>query len=108
MVGETVCGKSISLPRTLLRWAVSPVFPTSGQAVSDPGRPPRLLLWWERLLVWQQLAISFPVFGVFTFLLNLGPFSQPPLRSVYYGVFEGGVLAGLLAVATRTERDRRK
>ena len=63
--------------------------------------------WWEGLEVWQQLAISFPVFGVFTFLLNVGPFSQPILRSVFYGVFEGGVLAGLLAVATRTERDRR-
>ena len=64
--------------------------------------------WWERLEVWQQLAISFPVFAVFTFLLNFGPFSQPILRSVFYGVFEGGVLAGLLAIATRTERDRRR
>jgi hypothetical protein len=42
-----------------------------------------------------------------TFLLNLGPFNQPILRSVFYGLFEGGVLAGLLAVATRTERGRR-
>jgi len=57
--------------------------------------------------VWQQLALSFPLFAVFTFLLNVGPFSQPMLRSVFYGLFEGGILAGLLAVATRTERDRR-
>jgi hypothetical protein len=28
-------------------------------------------------------------------------------RSLFYGVFEGGVLAGLLAVATRTERNKR-
>jgi hypothetical protein len=70
--------------------------------------PPAIVLWWERLEVWQQLAISFPAFAVLTFLLNLGPFSQPILRSVFYGLFEGGVLAGLLAVATRTERDRRR
>ncbi|HZQ49672.1 MAG TPA: hypothetical protein VFB69_05130 [Candidatus Dormibacteraeota bacterium] len=76
--------------------------------MNDPSRPPRVLLWWEHLEVWQQLAISFPLFAVFTFFLNVGPFSQPLLRSVFYGVFEGGVLAGLLAVATRTERDRRK
>ena len=72
-----------------------------------PQPPPRLLLWWEALDTWKQLAISFPVFGVLTFLLNIGPFNQPILRSVFYGVFEGGVLAGLLAVATRTERGRR-
>lgn len=57
--------------------------------------------------MWQQLAISFPVLAVFTFLLNLGPFNQPILRSVFYGLFEGGVLSGLMAVATRTERDKR-
>jgi hypothetical protein len=72
-----------------------------------PQPPPRLVLWWEALDTWKQLAISFPVFAVLTFLLNAGPFNQPILRSVFYGVFEGGVLAGLLAVATRTERGRR-
>ena len=75
---------------------------------SQPNPPPRVVLWWESLEVWVQLAISLPVFGVLTFLLNVGPFNQPILRSVFYGVFEGGVLAGLMAVATRTERDRRK
>ncbi|HXN77940.1 MAG TPA: hypothetical protein VN965_04080 [Candidatus Dormibacteraeota bacterium] len=72
-----------------------------------PQPPPRLVLWWEALDTWKQLAISFPVFAVLTFLLNVGPFNQPILRSVFYGVFEGGVLSGLLAVATRTERGRR-
>ena len=72
-----------------------------------PRTPPRILAWWERLEVWQQIAISFPIFAVFTFLINLGPFSQPILRSGFYGLFEGGVLTGLLAVATRTERDKR-
>src|SRR4029077_14419663 len=72
-----------------------------------PKPPPRFLLWWEALDTWKQLAFSFPVFAVLTFLLNVGPFNQPILRSVFYGVFEGGVLSGLLAVATRTERGRR-
>jgi hypothetical protein len=72
-----------------------------------PQPPPRLLLWWEALDTWKQLALSFPVFAVLTFLLNVGVFNQPILRSIFYGVFEGGVLAGLLAVATRTERSGR-
>lgn len=65
------------------------------------------MLWWEGLDTWKQLALSFPVFAALTFLLNIGPFNQPILRSVFYGVFEGGVLTGLLAVATRTERGGR-
>ena len=68
---------------------------------------PKLVLWWEGLETWLQLALSFPVFAVFTFLLNVGPFNQAILRSVFYGLFEGAVLSGLLAIATRTERDRR-
>ena len=48
------------------------------------------------------------MFAVFTFLLNVGPFYQPVGRSILYGLFEGGVLTGLMAVATRTERGRRK
>jgi hypothetical protein len=66
------------------------------------------VLWWETLETWQQLAISFPVFAVITFLINIGPFSQPIVRSVFYGLFEGGILSGLMVVATRTERDRRR
>ena len=69
--------------------------------------PPQLIAWWEALDVWPQLALSFPVFAVLTFLLNIGAFDQPLLRSIFYGLFEGGVLSALLAVATRTERDRR-
>jgi hypothetical protein len=69
--------------------------------------PPRLVRWWEGLDTWKQLALSFPVFAVLTFLTNLGPFNQPILRSIFYGLFEGAVLSGLLAVATRTERSQR-
>ncbi|HKC20639.1 MAG TPA: hypothetical protein VKE27_13530 [Candidatus Dormibacteraeota bacterium] len=74
----------------------------------QPAAPPRILLWWEALEVWRQLAISFPALAVLTFVLNIGPFYQPLGRSIFYGLFEGGVLAGLLAVASRTERDRRR
>jgi hypothetical protein len=70
--------------------------------------PPRLVLWWETLETWVQLALSFPVFAVLTFLMNIGPFNQPVSRSVLYGLFEGGVLSGLMAVATATERGKRR
>ena len=69
--------------------------------------PPRFVVWWEGLETWMQLAISFPIFAVLTFLLNIGPFNQPVPRSVLYGLFEGAVLSGLVAVATRQERSRR-
>ena len=69
---------------------------------------PRVVAWWESLDTWKQLAISFPPFAVLTFLINIGPFYQPVPRSIFYGFFEGGVLTGLLAVATRTERERRR
>jgi hypothetical protein len=71
-------------------------------------RPPRAVLWWESLDTWRQLVLSFPVLALATFAINIGPFYQPLGRSIFYGLFEGGVLTGLLAVATRTERDRRK
>lgn len=70
-------------------------------------RPPAIVLWWEGLETWKQLAISFPVLAAFMLLLNVGPFSQPLLRSVLYGLFEGAILSGLLAVATATERRKR-
>jgi hypothetical protein len=75
--------------------------------VIDPT-PPHLIVWWEALETWMQLAISFPVFAVVTFLLNVGPFNQPLGRSVLYGLFEGAVLSALMAVATATERGRRR
>ena len=72
-----------------------------------PRKAPKFVLWWEGLDTWKQLGLSFPVFAVLTFLINIGPFNQPILRSVFYGVFEGAVLSGLMAVATRTEHGRR-
>ena len=77
------------------------------QPPGEPKAPPQLVLWWEALETWVQLAVSFPIFAVLTFLINVGPFNQPTGRSVLYGLFEGGVLTGLLAVATRTERGKR-
>jgi|GEM_PF-1058692 len=70
-------------------------------------KPLPLVLWWERLETWKHLAISFPPFAMLMFLINVGPFNQPLLRSVFYGLFEGGVLSGMLAVITRTERAKR-
>jgi hypothetical protein len=70
-------------------------------------RPPAIVLWWESLETWKQLAISFPVFAVFMLLVNLGPFSQPLWRSILYGIFEGGVLSGIFAVITAAERGKR-
>jgi len=60
-----------------------------------------------RGVTWRQLLISLPIFAALTLLINIGPFNQPLLRSIFYGVFEGAVLSVLLAVATRTERGKR-
>jgi hypothetical protein len=68
----------------------------------------RLILWWEALETWRQLSISFPVFAVLTLFINAAVFNQPWLRSIFYGLFEGAVLSGMLAVATATERGRRQ
>jgi hypothetical protein len=76
-------------------------------AVPDK-RAPAIVLWWEGLETWKQLAISFPVLAALMLLVNIGPFSQPLWRSVLYAIFEGGVLSGLLAVATASERGKRK
>ena len=82
--------------------------PSDEPASPARQRPPKLVLWWEGLETWRQLALSFPVLAVVTLLINVGAFNQPLLRSVFYGVFEGGVLSGLLAVATATEHGRRQ
>ena len=66
-----------------------------------------MVLWWESLDTWKQLAISVPALSVLFFVLNIGAFSQPLLRSVFYGIFEGGIFAGVLAAVTRGERSRR-
>jgi hypothetical protein len=84
------------------------VSPSHRDAAPDgKRRPPALILWWEGMETWKQVVISFPVLAVLMLLINIGPFNQPLLRSIFYGLFEGGVLSGLLAVATATERGRR-
>ena len=74
---------------------------------APPSPPPRVVQWWEGLDTWKQLALAFPVFAVLTFLINIGPFFQPAPRSILYGLFEGAVLSGLLAVVTRNEKAKR-
>lgn len=77
--------------------------------MGDPrSQRSRLLLWWEALETWRQLLISFPVFAALMLFINVGPFNQPLLRSIFYGLFEGAILSGMMAVATATERGRRQ
>ncbi|HVB76276.1 MAG TPA: hypothetical protein VNI34_00475 [Candidatus Nitrosotalea sp.] len=77
--------------------------------MTAPHRTRRALVgWWEHLSVAQNLALGFALLGPATFALNLALFNLSWLRSLAYGVFEGGILAGLLAVATQTERGRRR
>jgi hypothetical protein len=78
--------------------------PRSGRS----PEPARVLRWWESLETWLQLSISFPIFAALMLLINIGPFSQPLGRSIFYGLFEGAIFSGLLAVATATERGRRR
>jgi hypothetical protein len=82
--------------------------PSGDPPLGGSKPPPRLVLWWEELETWVQLAFSFPIFAMLTFLINIGPFNQPLFRSIFYGLFEGAVLSGLMAVATATERSQRR
>jgi hypothetical protein len=78
--------------------------------VADPSprrQPGPLLRRWEALRPLAQAAIAGPPLVVLLFLVNWGPFHQPLWRSVLYGIFEGGVLTGLLLVATQTEKSKR-
>ena len=63
--------------------------------------------WWEGLTPAKQAGISGPVLVVLLFLINVGPFNQPAWRSILYGILEGGVLTGLLLVATQNEKRKR-
>jgi hypothetical protein len=70
-------------------------------------QPGPLLRRWEALRPLAQAAIAGPPVGIVLFLVNWGPFNQPLWRSILYGIFEGGVLTGLLLVATQTEKSKR-
>jgi len=63
---------------------------------------------WEALSPFVQGGIALPPLSVLLFLVNLGPFNQPAWRSVFYGIFEGAVVTGLLLVATATEKSKRR
>ena len=74
----------------------------------QPGRPPnRLVSAWESLSPRTQALVAIPSLAVLLFLVNLGPFNQPLWRSIVYGIFEGGVLGGLLLVVTAQEKAKR-
>ena len=56
----------------------------------------------------MQAAIAYPLFTAVLFLLNVGLFNQPVLRSVLYGLMEALPLTALLLVATANERRKRQ
>ena len=69
--------------------------------------PPALLRRWESLTPPVQAAVVFPALTILLFLLNVGVFSQPVLRSVLYGLIEALPFTALVLVATANERRRR-
>jgi hypothetical protein len=68
----------------------------------------RMMRPWERLPVPAQVAIAFPVLAVVMFLFNLGPFHQPPIRAVFYGVFWSVLFTPVVVVATQNELRKRR
>src|SRR5260370_35475617 len=80
----------------------------STQMKPQGNLPPRAVLWWESLETWKQLVLSFPIFAIVTFAFNIGPFYQPLVRSILYGLCEGAGRPGPLVSARGTERTRRK
>lgn len=71
------------------------------------SEPNALVRWWEGLSLRTQALVAIPALAVLLFAINLGPFNQPLLRSVLYGLFEGGVLGGLLLAVTAQEKAKR-
>ena len=62
---------------------------------------------WESLKPGVQAAIVFPPLAILLFLLNLGGFDQPLLRSILYGLIEAAPVTALILVATANERRKR-
>ncbi len=63
---------------------------------------------WEALSPFVQAAIAWPPLSVVLFLVNIGLFNQPLGRSIFYGIFEGGVVTALVLVATANEKSKRR
>lgn len=66
-----------------------------------------LLRRWESLSTPVQAAIVFPPLALVLFLLNLGGFNQPLLRSIVYGLIEAAPVTALVLIATANERRKR-
>ncbi len=75
--------------------------------MASSQEPPELLRRWEALSTPVQAAIVFPVLAVVLFLLNLGGFDQPLLRSIVYGLIEAAPFTALVLMATTNERRKR-
>jgi hypothetical protein len=72
------------------------------------GQPNAVLRWWEGLTPLKEAGIAGPPLVILLFLVNLGPFNQPLWRSILYGIFEGGVLTGVLLAVTQSEKRKRQ
>jgi hypothetical protein len=55
-----------------------------------------------------QIRIAFPPLAVAGYLINSDLFNQPLFQSIFYGLFEGGLITGFVLMATANERNRRK
>lgn len=86
-----------------------PLFAYMLVAMANLGREPSTLLRrWESLRPPVQGAITYPPFAAVLFVLNLGLFNQPLVRSVLYGLIEALPLTAFLLIATANERRKRR
>ena len=68
----------------------------------------KLVLAWEALPGQVQIAIAYPVLTFLLFLLHIGPFQQPVVRAIFYGMFWAVPATALLVIGTRNEAAKRR
>jgi hypothetical protein len=74
-----------------------------------PQARPRIVVWWEDLSVFVQIAVVAPIAIIGISLLHIWLF-VPNIsigRAIGYGIFWGAMLTFALVGATRAERARR-
>jgi hypothetical protein len=62
---------------------------------------------WETLDPRTQALVAYPLQWLFWFLLNIGPFAQPLVRTIIYAFLEAAFFTAALIYVTRVERERR-
>lgn len=71
-------------------------------------RPPRAVLWWERLPIAVQAGVVAPLSVAAMWALHVTLLGQPPGRGFGYGLFWGVIVAFVVVGATRAERAKRE